>query len=242
MCASKSCVPKELVFTGTTPATFCQSELLKEILCPSQVSELTKSVSQLGLGDDNDDENNNNNDNDNENGNNNHHNNDDNERSAAMKCVKDCTVLNFVTSKIHEIATDGSRTTGEVVYKGLMIFFATKWGLLHCCEKTSLKDGNACSGPASQLSQPDLAIYMKKDEDMIFLGIGEIKDTALAPLEQQGFLLFYQILQLLLNFVSGQAFVSGANVALSHLKFLSWDKIAVPLILSNGQVQFLPFH
>jgi hypothetical protein len=172
VCASKLEVQKDLMFTGTLPSEFCWPPLLLTIMKREPVEELSETLDGTSF------ESNNNNSDENVGHNNNMEN--------ALDCIKKCTVVNFVTSKIHETSSSSITTTGKVVYEGLKAFFQSKATGLSCCEKTTIKSA-AYTGPASPETKPDFIISMKKDDECIFLGIGEIKDTAYAPLEQQGF-------------------------------------------------------
>jgi hypothetical protein len=91
---------------------------------------------------------------------------------------------------------------------------------LSCNVKSSLSDFGAGFGPASEYSRPDGLIYAEANGIKCPMACYELKDTSTAPIEQ-----------------TGQAFASGANIALSQKKMgLESSRIAVPLIMTNGQL------
>ena len=83
-----------------------------------------------------------------------------------------------------------------------------------------LEDVQSSYGPATKLSTPNGLCYVEILGRNIPLGLFEFKDSAYSPLEQ-----------------TGKAFASGANLALSQERWgLAASKVAVPLIMANGQL------
>ena len=85
---------------------------------------------------------------------------------------------------------------------------------------TKLSDVNAAFGMAKQDAVPDVICVAQTNETAIGLAVIELKDTAASPLEQ-----------------IGQAYTSGCNIILSHLKLgIPPEDCAVPLALTNGNL------
>lgn len=86
---------------------------------------------------------------------------------------------------------------------------------------TTLEYVQALCGPASRLSRPDFMVVVNdKDLNWVALAVAEFKDTSISPLEQLG-----------------QAFCSGCNIILSHLRYgFTFAECAVPLILTNSNL------
>jgi hypothetical protein len=86
--------------------------------------------------------------------------------------------------------------------------------------QTKLEDVQSGYGPASHLATPDGLWYVQVSGRKLPLGCLELKDSAFSPLEQ-----------------TGQAFASGANLALSQERWgLASSHVAVPLLMTNGQL------
>jgi hypothetical protein len=91
---------------------------------------------------------------------------------------------------------------------------------LSCDFKSTLAAFGADFGPASGTSKPDGIIFAEANGTKCLMACYELKDTSTAPIEQ-----------------TGQAFASGANIALFQKKMgLESSRIAVPLIMTNGQL------
>ena len=91
---------------------------------------------------------------------------------------------------------------------------------LACYIKPTLSSLAAANGPAKGNSQPDCVISADIMGGRLPLGVYELKDMSKAPIEQ-----------------AGQGFASGANIALRQMALgLNYSKIAVPLVLTNGQL------
>jgi hypothetical protein len=89
-----------------------------------------------------------------------------------------------------------------------------------CASKITLESVGSRSGPATENSTPDGLAWVLIAKKRVSLGCFELKDSAFAPIEQ-----------------TGQAFASGANLALSQLRVgLESSEVAVPLLMMNGHL------
>jgi len=105
----------------------------------------------------------------------------------------------------------------------LQKFFSCHRQPKFCYEaKQSLSEYGANYGPTTGASKPDYITFAKKKirKHKLALMCIELKDTVFSPIEPLG-----------------QAFASGANIALSQKHFgLDPSKVAAPLITTNGQL------
>ncbi len=89
-----------------------------------------------------------------------------------------------------------------------------------CSSRMSLESVQSSFGPATENSSPDGLAWVSIAGKRVPLGCFELKDSAFAPIEQ-----------------TGQAFASGANLALSQVRVgLESSEVAVPLLMTNGHL------
>jgi hypothetical protein len=124
--------------------------------------------------------------------------------------------------KVHETG-EQQRTVAKTAGSALTEYFSDKMFGLNGTTEILLSNLGAMAGPASGNSHPDVVCVYNPDGMENFkvgLLVTELKDTAYSPVEMQG-----------------QAFVSGANLALCQRSLgLASSEVAVPLVLSSGNL------
>lgn len=147
----------------------------------------------------------------------------DHDISFAVQTLSNALTIGFLPYKIHETNPSNDfefcveSIAGEALSKYLS--FQTNSGIKYE-RQMYLSDLIHVNGVASDSSHSDGIVYSAIGSNKIGTGVNELKDTAFAPLEQQG-----------------QLYATASNLLLGQFKFgLSSEMCCVAVMSTNGQL------